>query len=50
MKSSHVSEERKEELRKMKASLNPFNLKKDLEIKLGIFFDQLRKSKIREAS
>ncbi len=50
MKSPHLSEERKVELRKMKAKLNPFNLKKDLEAKLAIFFEQLRKSKIREVS
>ena len=50
MKSSHLSEERKEELRKMKVKLNPFDLKKDLEVKLAIFFEQLRKSKIREVS
>ena len=50
MKSPHLSEERKMELRKMKAKLNPFNLKKDLEAKLAVFFEQLRKSKIREVS
>ena len=50
MKSPHVSEERKQELRKMKAKLNPFDLKRDLEAKLAVFFEQLRKSKIREVS
>ena len=50
MKSPYLSEERKEELKKMKSKLNPFDLKKDLEAKLGNFFDQLRKTKIREVS
>jgi hypothetical protein len=50
MKSSYLTEERKQELRQMKAKLNPFDLKKDLEDKLKSFFEELRKSKIREAS
>ena len=50
MKSPDLSEQRKEELRKMKAGLNPFDLKKDLEAKLRVFFEKLQKSKIREAS
>jgi hypothetical protein len=44
MKSPHLSEERKEKLRLVKKSLNPFELKADLEKKLGAFFEELRKS------
>lgn len=50
MKSPHLSIEQKERLKKTKLGLNPFKLKADLEAKLQIFFDQLRKSKVREAS
>lgn len=50
MKSPHLSDERKERLRQAKAKLNPFALKNDLEAKLKIFFEELRKSKTREAS
>jgi hypothetical protein len=50
MKSPYLSEERKEKLKKMKADLNPFKLKTELEAKLKIFFDLLRKSKSREAA
>jgi hypothetical protein len=50
MKSPHVSEERKAKLKKAKSQLNPFQLKSDLEAKLKIFFDELRKSKTRKAS
>ena len=48
MKSSHLSDERKERLKQAKAKLNPFDLKKDLEARLKIFFEELRKSKIRD--
>lgn len=44
MKSPHLTEERKEKLRLMKKSLNPFELKADLEKKLEVFFEELRKS------
>ena len=44
------AEERKKQLKAMKAQLNPFELKAGLEAKLQIFFELLRKSKIREAS
>ena len=50
LKSEHLSEERKEKLRKTKSGLNPFQLKTEMEAKLKIFFEQLRKSKTREAS
>lgn len=50
MKSPHLSEERKETLRKRKLGLNPFQLKTDLESKLAVFFDLLRKSGGRKVS
>jgi hypothetical protein len=50
MQSEHLSEERKERLKNMKKELNPFQLKTEMEAKLKIFFELLRKSKIREAS
>lgn len=50
MKSPHLTEERKERLRATKSGLNPFKLKADLEAQLKVFFEELRKSKIREAS
>jgi hypothetical protein len=34
----------------MKKGLNPFQLKTEMEVKLKIFFDLLRKSKTREAA
>ncbi|MGK5086638.1 integrase, partial [Bdellovibrionota bacterium FG-2] len=49
-KSSHLTEEQKERLTRQMLVLNPFKLKKDLEVKLKNFFEELRKSKIREAS
>lgn len=48
--SQHLSEERKEILKKMKSELNPFQLKTEMEGKLKSFFEQLRKSKAREAA
>jgi hypothetical protein len=50
LQSEHLSEERKERLKKMKKELNPFRLKTEMEAKLKIFFEQVRKSKTREAS
>lgn len=50
MKSPHLSEERKAALKKMKLGLNPFELKAELESKLRVFFDLLRKSNLRKAS
>ncbi|MGK5084395.1 integrase, partial [Bdellovibrionota bacterium FG-1] len=50
MKSPHLAEERKERLRERKATLNPFKLKADLETKLEVFFKELKKTKIRQAS
>jgi hypothetical protein len=50
MKSPHLSEERKEKLRLAKKSLNPFELKADLEKKLGVFFEELRKSSTRSST
>jgi len=50
MMSPHLSEQHKEQLKMMKAKLNPFELKAGLEAKLRAFFEQLRKSKVREAS
>jgi len=49
-KSVHLSDERKERLRTAKSALNPFTLKADLEAKLKVFFEELRKSKTREAA
>jgi hypothetical protein len=50
MKSPHFSEERKEKLRLTKKSLNPFQLKAELEKKLEAFFEQLRKSSTGKAA
>jgi hypothetical protein len=50
MQSEHLSEERKERLEIMKKKLNPFRLKTEMEAKLKTFFEQLRKSKTREAA
>lgn len=50
MKSPHVSEEQKAKLQATKNSLNPFELKAELERKLAIFFEELRKSKTRTAA
>jgi hypothetical protein len=46
MSSPHMSIERKEALKSRKEKLNPFKLKADLEERLKIFFEQLRRSKI----
>jgi len=48
--SAHLTEEQKRKLRERKAELNPFHLKANLEAKLKIFFDELRKSKTREVA
>lgn len=50
MKSPHLSQEQKENLKKRKLGLNPFQLKAELENKLKVFFDLLKKSKIRESA
>jgi len=50
MRSPHLSEARKESLKKKKLGLNPFELKTELECKLRIFFDLLHKSKARKAA
>ena len=50
MKSAHVSEVNKVRIKMIQASLNPFKLKADLEARLSIFFEKLRKSKTREAA
>ena len=50
MKSPHLSAEQKEKLKKRKLSLNPFRLKAELETKLAVFFDLLKKSNERKAS
>jgi hypothetical protein len=50
LQSEHLSDEQKENLKKMKKKLNPFQLKTEMEAKLKIFFELLRKSKTREAS
>lgn len=50
MKSPHLTDEKKERLRATKSRLNPFKLKADLEARLKVFFEELRKSKIREAA
>jgi len=50
MESPHLSEERKHNLKEQKSLLNPFKLKADLEAKLKIFFDELRKANTRKAS
>lgn len=40
--SSHIADEAKEKLRAVHATLNPFHLKKEIEKKLGRFFNDLR--------
>lgn len=50
MKSPHLTDQQKEELKNLKDGLNPFRLKKQLELKLSVFFQELRRSKIREVS
>ena len=50
MQSPHLSKEQKDKLTAQKKSLNPFTLKAELEAKLGVFFNELRKSKTREAA
>ena len=42
--------EHKQRSAREKLQLNPFNLKKELEIKLKVFYEVLRKKTIREAS
>ena len=48
--SKHLSEEQKEALSKEKESLDPFELKRNLEIKLKYFYEVQRKKTIREAA
>ena len=48
--SEHISAEEKEKLREQKQQLNPFTLSQDLEKKLAIYFQSLRKSKLGKAS
>lgn len=50
LRSEHLSSEQKENLMKLKKDLNPFKIKTEMESKLKIFFDLLRKSKAREAA
>ena len=50
MGSPHLSAEMKNKLKEKKNSLNPFELKSDLEAKLKVFFDELRKTKTREVA
>ncbi len=44
MKSPQLSEEQKQRLKDMKSKLNPFGLKAELERKLKLFFDSLKKT------
>jgi hypothetical protein len=48
--SKHLSEGQKEALRKEKERLDPFELKRNLEIKLKHFYEVQRKKTIREAA
>ena len=50
MNSQHLSEDQKQKLMERKSQLNPFELKAGLEQKLKLFFEELRKSKSREAA
>lgn len=50
MQSPALSMEHKQRLQERKLQLNPFALKKELEIKLKVFYEVLRKKTIREAS
>ncbi len=50
IQSQHLSQDQKEKLSAQKKELNPFHLKAELELKLEIFFNELRKSKTREAA
>ena len=47
--SPNLSKEQKDKLSTQKKELNPFHLKAELELKLKIFFDELRKTKVRAA-
>lgn len=48
MKSLHLTPEQRENLSTQKKQLNPFVLKAELELKLQLFFDEVRKTKTRE--
>lgn len=50
MESPHISDDQKEKLMDEKSKLNPFELKRNLEIKLKEFYEKYRKITIREAS
>jgi hypothetical protein len=49
MQSPNLSQEQKDSLTRQKKTLNPFALKAELESKLGEFFNELRKTKVRAA-
>jgi hypothetical protein len=49
IQSPHLTTEQKEKLTAQKKALNPFHLKAELEMKLKILFDELRKTKVRAA-
>lgn len=50
IESPHIAEKQKDAIRAEKESLNPFELKKNLEIKLKEFYEIYRKKTIREAA
>jgi hypothetical protein len=50
IESQELTEEKKKKLREMKKTLNPFELKAELEKKLKVFFTELKKLKIRDAA
>lgn len=45
-----LTTEQKRKLTAQKKALNPFTLKAEMEVKLKVFFEELRKSKAREAA
>lgn len=48
--SSHLSQEQKDRLKEQKKNLNPFTLKTEMEARLEVFFERVRRLKIREAA
>ncbi len=50
MNSSHLTSEQKEKLKTQKKALNPFVLKTEMEAKLEIFFERVRRLKVGKAA
>ena len=50
LESDYLTDKQKNDLIERKSKLNPFDLKKDLEIKLKDFFEIVRKKDIRKVA